>query len=85
MWVTSRVVGTIAAIERNLLVDGLVLRYSTATNVDALPAGFLIVWDMTFTRILRAPTDVAGAMSQSIARQLREPIGLYQTVCRSKR
>jgi GH15 family glucan-1,4-alpha-glucosidase len=35
----SRVRGTIAAIERNLLVDGLVLRYSTGTNVDALPAG----------------------------------------------
>jgi GH15 family glucan-1,4-alpha-glucosidase len=34
-----RVIGTIAAIERNLVVDGLVLRYSTATNVDALPAG----------------------------------------------
>jgi len=34
-----RVRGTIAAIERNLLVDGLLLRYSTETNVDALPAG----------------------------------------------
>jgi GH15 family glucan-1,4-alpha-glucosidase len=34
-----RVLGTIAAIERNLVVDGLVMRYSTATNVDALPAG----------------------------------------------
>jgi GH15 family glucan-1,4-alpha-glucosidase len=34
-----RVIGTIAAIEKHLLVDGLVLRYSTATNVDALPAG----------------------------------------------
>jgi GH15 family glucan-1,4-alpha-glucosidase len=34
-----RVLGTIDAIERNLVVDGLVLRYSTATNVDALPAG----------------------------------------------
>ena len=34
-----RVLGTIAAIERNLLVDGLVLRYSTATELDALPAG----------------------------------------------
>jgi GH15 family glucan-1,4-alpha-glucosidase len=34
-----RVLGTIAAIERHLMVDGLVLRYSTATNVDALPAG----------------------------------------------
>ena len=34
-----RVVGTIAAIEKHLMVDGLVMRYSTATNVDALPAG----------------------------------------------
>jgi GH15 family glucan-1,4-alpha-glucosidase len=34
-----RIAGTIAAIERSLVVDGLVLRYSTATNVDALPAG----------------------------------------------
>jgi GH15 family glucan-1,4-alpha-glucosidase len=34
-----RVIGTIAAIEGNLMVDGLVLRYSTATKVDALPAG----------------------------------------------
>jgi len=35
----ARVIGTIAAVEKHLLVDGLVLRYSTATNVDALPAG----------------------------------------------
>jgi GH15 family glucan-1,4-alpha-glucosidase len=35
----SRVLGTIAAVERRLLVDGLVLRYSTSSNVDALPAG----------------------------------------------
>jgi GH15 family glucan-1,4-alpha-glucosidase len=34
-----RVRGTIEAIERNLVVDGLVLRYSTETEVDALPAG----------------------------------------------
>jgi GH15 family glucan-1,4-alpha-glucosidase len=34
-----RVAGTIAAIERHLMVDGLVLRYSTATDIDALPAG----------------------------------------------
>ena len=34
-----RVLGTIAAIEKYLRVDGLVLRYSTATNVDALPVG----------------------------------------------
>jgi GH15 family glucan-1,4-alpha-glucosidase len=35
----SRVIGTIAAVERHLMIDGLVLRYSTATNVDALPPG----------------------------------------------
>jgi GH15 family glucan-1,4-alpha-glucosidase len=34
-----RVIGTIAAIEKNLLVEGLVLRYSTQTHVDALPPG----------------------------------------------
>jgi GH15 family glucan-1,4-alpha-glucosidase len=34
-----RVIGTIAAVEKHLMVDGLVLRYSTATNIDALPAG----------------------------------------------
>ena len=34
-----RVRGTVDAIERNLVVDGLVLRYSTATDADALPPG----------------------------------------------
>jgi GH15 family glucan-1,4-alpha-glucosidase len=34
-----RVLGTIAAIERELLVEGLVLRYSTESGVDALPSG----------------------------------------------
>jgi GH15 family glucan-1,4-alpha-glucosidase len=34
-----RVLGTIAAIERHLVVDGLVLRYATESGVDALPAG----------------------------------------------
>ncbi|KAF3996424.1 glycoside hydrolase family 15 protein [Glaciimonas immobilis] len=34
-----RMRGTVAAIERQLVVDGLVLRYSTGTNVDALPPG----------------------------------------------
>jgi GH15 family glucan-1,4-alpha-glucosidase len=34
-----RVRGTIEAIERGLVIDGLVLRYSTSTGVDALPPG----------------------------------------------
>ncbi|MEO7361525.1 MAG: glycoside hydrolase family 15 protein, partial [Gemmatimonadaceae bacterium] len=34
-----RLLGTVAAIEQTLVVDGLVLRYATASGVDALPAG----------------------------------------------
>jgi Glucoamylase and related glycosyl hydrolases len=34
-----RVQGTIAAIEKNLLVDGIVLRYDSAATDDGLPAG----------------------------------------------
>ncbi len=34
-----RIVATVAAIERRLLVDGLVLRYDSATACDGLPAG----------------------------------------------
>ena len=34
-----RVIGTVAAIERELVVDGLVLRYRTTDGVDGLPAG----------------------------------------------
>jgi GH15 family glucan-1,4-alpha-glucosidase len=34
-----RVRGTIEAVERELMVDGLVLRYSTETAVDGLPPG----------------------------------------------
>ncbi len=35
----KRVSGTIAAVERSLLRDGLVLRYRTAETLDGLPAG----------------------------------------------
>ena len=34
-----RIKGTVEAIERELVVDGLVLRYNTATAADGLPAG----------------------------------------------
>ena len=34
-----RVVGTVAAIERDLLVDGLVLRYKSVDDADGLPPG----------------------------------------------
>jgi len=35
----SRILGTIAAIERELVVDGFVLRYNTHTTDDGLPPG----------------------------------------------
>ena len=35
----ARIKGTVAAIERELTVDGLVLRYDTASAADGLPAG----------------------------------------------
>jgi GH15 family glucan-1,4-alpha-glucosidase len=34
-----RVTGTIAAIERDLMIDGLVMRYRSASGADGLPAG----------------------------------------------
>jgi GH15 family glucan-1,4-alpha-glucosidase len=34
-----RIIGTVAAIERHLVVDGLVLRYDTNRGVDGLPPG----------------------------------------------
>jgi GH15 family glucan-1,4-alpha-glucosidase len=34
-----RIRGTVAAIERKLVVDGFVMRYSTSTGVDGLPPG----------------------------------------------
>jgi GH15 family glucan-1,4-alpha-glucosidase len=34
-----RVIGTIEAIEKGLVVDGLVARYATASGIDALPPG----------------------------------------------
>lgn len=34
-----RMLGTVAAIEQNLMPDGLVIRYRTDTGVDGLPAG----------------------------------------------
>jgi GH15 family glucan-1,4-alpha-glucosidase len=34
-----RVAGTVDAIQAHLVIDGLVLRYSTATEVDGLPSG----------------------------------------------
>jgi GH15 family glucan-1,4-alpha-glucosidase len=76
----SRVVGTIAAIERHLMIDGLVLRYSTATNVDALPPGegtFLACsfW-LADSYLLTGRRDEAEALFKRLL-ALSNDVGLY--------
>jgi GH15 family glucan-1,4-alpha-glucosidase len=44
----SRVKGTVAAIERNLLIDGLVMRYRTHPHIDGLPPGEGVFIPCTF-------------------------------------
>ena len=78
-----RVRGTIEAIERDLVVDGLVLRYSTATDVDALPPGegtflpcsFWLADSLVLTRpprrrrgVVRAPACAAATTSDCCPR-----------------
>jgi GH15 family glucan-1,4-alpha-glucosidase len=43
-----RVKGTVAAIERNLLIDGLVMRYRTHPHIDGLPPGEGVFIPCTF-------------------------------------
>src|SRR5215469_6892560 len=43
-----RVRGTVAAIERELIIDGLVLRYRTQADIDGLPAGEGVFLPCTF-------------------------------------
>jgi GH15 family glucan-1,4-alpha-glucosidase len=76
----SRFVGTIAAIERHLMIDGLVLRYSTATNVDALPPGegtFLACsfW-LADSYLLTGRRDEAEALFERLL-ALGNDVGLY--------
>jgi GH15 family glucan-1,4-alpha-glucosidase len=76
----ARVLGTIAAVERHLLVDGLVRRYSTATRVDALPAGegtFLACsfW-LADCYVLTGRRDEAEALFERLLR-LGNDLGLF--------
>jgi GH15 family glucan-1,4-alpha-glucosidase len=43
-----RVLGTVAAIEKHLMVDGFVTRYATRSNVDGLPPGEGVFLPCTF-------------------------------------
>jgi GH15 family glucan-1,4-alpha-glucosidase len=76
-----RVVGTVAAIERDLLVDGFVLRYPTAADgsVDGLPAGEGAFLACTFwladNYALVGRVDEARALFERLL-SLRNDVGL---------
>jgi GH15 family glucan-1,4-alpha-glucosidase len=75
----ARVRGTIEAIERHLVVDGLVLRYSTDTDVDALPAGEGAFLPCSFwladSYVLTGRRDKAKALFERLL-ALRNDVGL---------
>jgi GH15 family glucan-1,4-alpha-glucosidase len=74
-----RVLGTVAAIERRLLVDGLVMRYDTGATVDGLPPGegaFLACsfW-LADNYVLQGRQDDACALFERLL-ALRNDVGL---------
>jgi GH15 family glucan-1,4-alpha-glucosidase len=75
-----RVLGTVAAIERDLVVDGLVRRYSTETGVDALPAGEGVFLPCSFwladNYFLTGRRREAEALFERLL-ALRNDVGLY--------
>ena len=73
-----RVRGTVDAIERDLVVDGLVLRYSTATHVDALPPGegaFLPSFWLADSLVLMGRREDGEALFERLL-ALRNDVGL---------
>ncbi|MEO7773770.1 MAG: glycoside hydrolase family 15 protein [Steroidobacteraceae bacterium] len=74
-----RVTGTIAAIERDLLIDGLVQRYRTESGVDGLPAGegvFIACscWLADVWQMQQRPHEADALLDRVLA--LRNPLGL---------
>jgi GH15 family glucan-1,4-alpha-glucosidase len=74
-----RVIGTVSAIERNLMVDGLVLRYRSETAPDGLPPGegaFLACsfW-LVDAYVLQKRWDDARALFERLI-ALRNDVGL---------
>ena len=75
----SRIRGTVAAIEKRLMVDGLVMRYDTRATDDGLPAGegaFLACsfW-LADNYILLGRTDDARELFERLI-SLRNDVGL---------
>jgi GH15 family glucan-1,4-alpha-glucosidase len=75
----SRVRGTIAAIERDLTVDGLVLRYRTEKADDGLPGGEAPFLACSFwladAYVLQGRIDEARALFERLL-ELRNDVGL---------
>jgi GH15 family glucan-1,4-alpha-glucosidase len=74
-----RVVGTIEAIERELVIDGLVMRYLTHTGVDGLPAGegaFLVCsfWLANSLALIGRRDDAVALFERLLS--LRNDLGL---------
>ena len=74
-----RVVGTIEAIERELVVDGLVMRYPTHSGTDGLPAGegaFLVCtcWLANSLALIGRQADAVALFERLLS--LRNDLGL---------
>jgi GH15 family glucan-1,4-alpha-glucosidase len=74
-----RIVGTVAAIERELMVNGLVLRYRTHQHVDGLPPGEGVFLACSFwyvdNLVLQGREEEARAMFARLL-DLRNDVGL---------
>jgi GH15 family glucan-1,4-alpha-glucosidase len=75
-----RVQGTVRAIERELMVDGFVLRYPTETGVDGLPPGEGVFLPCSFwladNYALSGRRDQAATLFERLL-ALRNDVGLY--------
>jgi GH15 family glucan-1,4-alpha-glucosidase len=75
----ARVVNTVAAIERELMVDGFVLRYRTRPQLDGLPAGegafLLCTFWLADTLALMGRIDDARSLFERLL-DLRNDVGL---------
>jgi GH15 family glucan-1,4-alpha-glucosidase len=79
-----RVIGTIEAIERELVIDGLVMRYPTRSGADGLPAGegaFLVCsfWLANSLALIGRHQDAVALFERLLA--LRNDLGLLAEEC----
>jgi GH15 family glucan-1,4-alpha-glucosidase len=78
-WTDPRVRGTVAAIEKHLMLDGFVMRYKTESSDDGLPAGegaFLACsfWMVSALKMLGRDEDAKQMFNRLLS--LRNDVGL---------